>query len=148
MATAAETADFDQNVGREVRALRKNRKLTLAQLAASAGCSIGYLSEVERGTRTVSIKFLSGIADTLDVPLGWFFSHGDQPDNEAGKIVRAASRKHIGSKEDGLFEELLSPDLTGRFEVFLTRIEPGAKSNGTLNRQVKRKATLSKARLT
>ena len=113
MATAAETSDFDQNVGREVRALHKNRKLTLAQLAASAGCSIGYLSEVERGTRTVSIKFLSGIADTLDVPLGWFFSHGDQPDNEAGKLVRAASRKPIGSKEDGLFEELLGTGPNG-----------------------------------
>ncbi|NQV95992.1 MAG: helix-turn-helix transcriptional regulator [Sphingomonadales bacterium] len=136
MGTETKLANNDLLVGREIRALRKNRKLTLAELAKMADCSVGYLSEVERGARTISIKFLRAVANALSVPLGWFFAHEGQPANEAGKIVRAQSRKRIGTGEDGLFEELLSPDLGGSFEMFLTQIGPGCRSDGTIMRRV------------
>lgn len=123
-------------LGRDIRSLRKSRSWTLAVLADQSGCSLGYLSEVERGERAVSIKFLRSIAQAFDVPLGWFFSHEDQPANERGKIVRARNRKRLGSRDEGLFEELVSPDLSGSFEMFLTRIEPGTRSNGSLYRDV------------
>lgn len=97
---------------------------------------MGYLSEVERGERVVSIKFLRSIAKAFDVPLGWFFSHEQQPNHERGRVVRAQNRKRLGSGEDGLFEELLSPDLSGSFEMFLTRIEPGRTSGETIFRDV------------
>ncbi|TIU93021.1 MAG: helix-turn-helix transcriptional regulator, partial [Mesorhizobium sp.] len=41
--------DADVRVGRRVRALRLERKLSLAELAAKAGISIGALSQIERG---------------------------------------------------------------------------------------------------
>lgn len=123
-------------LGKDIRSLRKSRGWTLMILAEHAGCSVGYLSEVERGERTVSIRFLRPIAEAFDVPLGFFFSHADQPADERGKIVRAQTRRRIGSSEEGLFEELLSPDLSGSFEMFLTRIDPGATSASTLFRDV------------
>ncbi len=135
-------------LGRELRSLRKNRGWTLATLAEKAGCSLGYLSEAERGERAVSIKFLRPIAKAFDVPLGWFFSHEDQPDAERGLIVRAKKRKRIGSDDDGLFEELLSPDLSGSFEMFLTQIEPGRSSNGDLHRGVEEEGYLLSGQLT
>jgi len=139
--------DPDQLVGQDIRALRKNRGLTLSILAKKAGCSVGYLSEVERGERTVSIKFLRTIAKSLDVPLGWFFTHEGQPQNEVGLIVRAQNRKRIGSREDGLFEELISPVLRGSFEMFLTQIEPGCRSNGTVFRNVEEEGYLVEGEL-
>lgn len=135
-------------LGKDLRTLRKNRGLTLAALAASAGCSVGYLSEVERGERIVSIKFLRSIADVFDLPLGWFFSHEGLPPEERGKIVRAKHRKQIGSREDGLIEELVSPDLSGTFEMFLTRIEPGAESNGQIYRGVEEEGYIVSGELT
>lgn len=134
-------------VGREVRALRKNRGWTLASLAQKSGSSIGYLSEVERGERAVSIKSLRGLASAFDVPLGWFFIHKDQPTQERGLVVRAAHRKRIGSPEDGLFEELLSPDISGAFEMFLTRIAPGVKSSDLIDRSVEEQGYLLSGQL-
>lgn len=134
-------------LGRDIRALRKSRGWTLAILADQAGCSVGYLSEVERGARTVSIKFLRSIAKAFDVPLGFFFSHTEQPPEERGRIVRAQARKRIGSNEEGLFEELLSPDLSGSFEMFLTRIEPGTRSAGTIFRDVEEEGYVLVGRL-
>lgn len=121
-------------IGRDIRAIRKNRGQTLSEIAVLADCSVGYLSEVERGERMISIKILSRIAGVFDRPIGWFFTHDGQPENERGVIVRANNRKRIGSGEDGLVEELLSPDLSGSFEMFKTRIDPGSRSNGQISR--------------
>jgi len=121
-------------IGRDLRAIRKNRGMTLADMAGAAECSVGYLSEIERGERMVSIKILSRIALVLDRPIGWFFTHSNQPDREVGVIVRANNRKRIGSSDDGLVEELISPDMSGSFEMFKTRIDPGSRSQKTFDR--------------
>ena len=42
-------------------------------------------------------------------------------------MVRKDSRRPIGSREAGLVEELLSPDLTDDFEMLHSTFEPGAK---------------------
>ena len=134
-------------IGKDIRALRKNRKWTLADLAQKSECSVGYLSEVERGERTVSIKILSAIAQSFDVPLGWFFSHEDQAPHERGRIVKRQNRKLIGSAEDGLLEELLSPDLSGTFEMFLTRIAPRLASSEKMFRGVEEEGYIVKGQL-
>jgi len=139
--------DHSLLLGQDIRALRKSRGWTLAVLAKQAGCSVGYLSEVERGERIVSIKFLRSIAKAFDVPLGWFFSHEEQPAHERGRVVRAQNRKRLGSGEDGLFEELLSPDLSGSFEMFLTRIEPGRSSAETIFRDVEEEGYIIEGQL-
>ena len=48
------------------------------------------------------------------------------PDGEQGMIVRSDARRPIGSREDGLVEELLSPDLTDDFEMVHSTFEAGA----------------------
>ncbi|MCC2112689.1 MAG: helix-turn-helix transcriptional regulator, partial [Hyphomicrobiales bacterium] len=100
-------------VGSSLRALRKARGVTLAELAAATGRSVGWLSQVERGISDVSISDLKRIAKALQVPLGLFFHNEDAPDAERGIIVRGHARHALGTSEDGLVEELLSPDLGG-----------------------------------
>jgi len=51
----------------------------------------------------------------------------DSVAQERGKIVRAASRRRLGAVTTGLLEELLSPDIGGAFELFLSTFEPGAE---------------------
>lgn len=129
-ATAARyPADFTSQaaVGRDIRALRKSRGLTLAELALEVGRSIGWMSQAERGRSALSINDLRRIAQALDAPISWFFAHDGVPEAERGYVVRAGSRRQIGSLEGGLVEELLSPDLGGAFEVVHAVFEPGAE---------------------
>ena len=117
-------------VGRDLRALRQSKQVTLQQLADRIGRSVGYLSQVERGLSDLPIADLRAIAEVLSVPMGLFFTAGDaapqQSAAETPYIVRATQRRRLGSAETGITEELLSPDLGGSFETFLTVIEPGA----------------------
>lgn len=114
-------------IGQDVRALRKSKSLTLAELALKIGRSVGYISQVERGLSEISILDLKKVAAALDVPLSWFFIHEDVPEEERGRIVRKGERRKLGSIDSGLVEELLSPDLGGAFEMFRSVFEPGAE---------------------
>lgn len=47
--------------------IRKQKKITLAQIAKKTGISIGYLSHLENGTRNnPSIEIMNKIADALE----------------------------------------------------------------------------------
>lgn len=114
-------------IGAEVRKLRKARQRSLAEVAASIGRSIGFVSQLERGLTRASISDLQGIARLLDVPLGWFFLDDRAPPEERGRVLRGGQRRRLGTQTGGLLEELLSPDLGGAFEMFLSTFEPGAE---------------------
>jgi transcriptional regulator with XRE-family HTH domain len=127
-------------IGRDIRALRKSRGLTLAELALRVGRSIGWMSQAERGRSALSINDLRRIAGALDAPISWFFAHEGVPEAERGYVVRAGSRRQIGSVEGGLVEELLSPDLGGAFEVVHAVFEPGAELKETVTRPTEESA--------
>ncbi|MEU2671700.1 XRE family transcriptional regulator [Streptomyces sp. NPDC007164] len=56
-------------VGPRLRALRRNRGITLADLAATTGVSESTLSRLESGQRRPSLELLLPLARTYDVPL-------------------------------------------------------------------------------
>ena len=113
-------------LGNDVRNLRKSRGLTLAELSLKMGRSVGFLSQVERGISSPSIDDLRTIAGALDIPVSWFFTHDSLDERERGIIVRADARRALGTRESGIVEELLSPDLGGSFEMFRSVFEAGA----------------------
>jgi transcriptional regulator with XRE-family HTH domain len=115
-----------QTLGADLRALRKARGLTLTEVAESLGRSVGWLSQVERDKSDVGVTDLRMIARLLDVSVSSLFRQGAVPRQEQGYVVRAAARRPIGSREAGLVEELLSPDLTDDFEMVHSTFEPGA----------------------
>ena len=123
-------------VGRDIRALRKNRGMTLVELADQVGRSVGYMSQAERGVSKLSIEDLRNLAQALNVPLGWFFAQGEASSAERGTILRAGNRRRLGTSEEGLIEELLSPDLGGSFELVLSEFAPGARSPGVIRRGI------------
>jgi len=115
-------------VGREIQALRKAKKLTLAQLALKSGVSVGYLSQIERGLSTPSIKALHGISRALDVNISWFFSASESgPREERDYVVRKSRRRQIRF-DGGISDFLLSPSLAGDLELLLSTFESGATS--------------------
>lgn len=126
----AATAEADlTSIGEKIRDLRKAKKLTLAEVAAATGLSIGHLSQVERGISAPSVRHLQSIGVALGVKLSWFFDDGDPvPTAERGVIVRAGRRRKLDFTGLGLTDHLLSPTLSGRLELLLCQLEPGAES--------------------
>ena len=122
-------------IGANLRALRKARGMTLAALAEAVGRSVGWLSQVERGLSDAAISDLRRIARALDVPLGLFFHNEAAEEGERGVVVRGHARHALGTSEDGLVEELLSPDLGGSFEMLRSTFAPGASQENAVRRE-------------
>ena len=134
-------------LGADLRALRKARGLTLADLAARLGRSVGWLSQVERDLSDPSISDLRAMARVLDVSVSSLFASEARP-GEEGRIVRAEARRPIGSRVAGIVEELLSPDLTDDFELVRSVFEPGAVLAEPVTRPTQEVGYLVSGRLT
>ena len=136
-----------ETLGADLRALRKARGLTLADLARRLGRSVGWLSQVERDLSVPGIDDLRDMARVFDVAVSSLF-RSDAQEGEEGLIVRAETRRPIGSREAGLVEELLSPDLTDDFEVVRSVFEPGARLATPQRRDTQEVGTIVEGRLT
>ncbi|MEU5762964.1 XRE family transcriptional regulator [Nocardia sp. NPDC047648] len=64
-----ETDDVLDAVGPRLRALRRERGITLADLATTTGVSESTLSRLESGQRRATLELLLPLARTYDVPL-------------------------------------------------------------------------------
>lgn len=121
---------MNHHVGDDIRSLRKSRGLTLVQLASDVGRSVGWLSQIERGQTTPSVRDLGSLAERLEVNLSFFFRSSGRAQEEQGLVLRAADRPTIGSDDTGLTEELLSPTLSGSFEIIRSVFAAGSSSVG------------------
>jgi transcriptional regulator with XRE-family HTH domain len=81
----------DLAVGQRLRALRYERGLSLKAVAGGAGLSIGYLSQVERGLSSPSLRVLTQVADLLGVGLAALFGGQEGPEAD-GIVTRAGER--------------------------------------------------------
>ena len=124
---ASPSAGAGRLLARDMRALRKARGLTLAEIGARLGRSVGWLSQVERGISVPSIRDLRAFAELLGVPMSLLFGHDVPNDAERGLVVRCGRRRALGTTESGLVEELLSPDLGGSFEMVHSVFAPRAE---------------------
>jgi transcriptional regulator with XRE-family HTH domain len=118
-----ETHEADIRVGRRVRALRLERKMSLAELAAKAGISIGALSQIERGMSSLRVRVIWPLAAALDVEPSALIIEGGEPVSDL-YCVRANQRRPIPVRSEGIAKQLLSPPgaaLTGMQVV----VEPG-----------------------
>jgi len=115
----------NSTVGRDIRALRKSRNMTLDQFAKEIDRSVGFVSQLERDLSEPSIQDLRRIAGVFDVSLSFFFGNAGQVSSDP-RIVRCDARRRLGNEEAGLTEELLSPDLGGSFQLIRSVFAPGS----------------------
>ena len=62
-----------KDIGQRIRALRKDAKLTQAQLSEKANISVYYMGEIERSEASPSLSTLNDIANALGVAIGEMF---------------------------------------------------------------------------
>lgn len=90
-----ETSETDwvlSNLGARIRELRKNRGMTLSDLAEQGGYSEGYISAVETSATVPSLSALSTLAAVLRVDVSAFFPREVEPEVT---VHRAGSPHHL-----------------------------------------------------
>ena len=109
------------DLGARIRALRLARHETLRKLAAEAGVTESFLSQVERGVASPSIASVQRIARALGATIAELFA----ADERAGSLVRVGERRRIAYQGLGAVDEFLTRATDGRLQVIMSTIEPG-----------------------
>jgi transcriptional regulator with XRE-family HTH domain len=113
--------ELNEQVGRRLRQLRVERKLSLSELARRSGLGKATLSELESGQRNPTLETLYAVTTALGVPVS------------AALAVPLSAMTTLGGPRAGVSGEAVTAVLTERYEddtavtdVFRIRIRAGA----------------------
>lgn len=127
--------NLEAAIGREVRNLRRQQGMTVADLAHVTGLSIGMLSKIENGNTSPSLTTLQVLSHAFSVPVTAFFRSYEERRKaqhvRAGdhlEIERRGTRAghqyhllgHIGSNSSGVVVEPYLITLTTESDTFPT----------------------------
>ena len=127
--------NLEAAIGREVRSFRRQQGLTVADLAAATGLSIGMLSKIENGNTSASLTTLQVLAHAFSVPITAFFKGYEERrevqhvrEGEHLEVERRGTRAghqynllgHIGSNDSGVVVEPYIITLSTEADVFPT----------------------------
>lgn len=115
--------DLAAIVAKRLADLRRQRQLSLEALARISGVSRTMLWQIEQEHSAPTLKVLSRIAASLDVPLTTLL-HSDRPEAE---VLYAGEAKLLSSTDGGYVSRALFP-FTGihAVEFYEIRLAPGA----------------------
>ncbi|WP_035587399.1 helix-turn-helix domain-containing protein [Hippea jasoniae] len=118
------------DVGNKIREIRLKKNMTLRDLSRKSGCSLGFLSQVERNLVSPTISSLRRIADALDINIISLFEENEPPVDSI--VVRKSSRGKFENKRSRVKYELLRPQFSDTtIEALYMYLEPGALSGPT-----------------
>jgi transcriptional regulator with XRE-family HTH domain len=125
---------MDVAVGQRIRDLRRARSLSLEAVAARTDLSIGFLSQIERGLSSPSLRVLATLADVFGVGIAALFGTKSNEDGRSdGVVTRAPERAELKLWRSGISKQLLSPaGSDSRLNLFLVHMEPGASTGDEL----------------
>jgi transcriptional regulator with XRE-family HTH domain len=111
-------------VGAQVRRRRRDRGLTLADVAQRTGLNVGYLSQVENDKASPSLETLAALAEALEVPISWFLLDT----NPAPRVVRRAERPERAMPYGGGAMSQVDGGVARDVAIFEGSIEPGERT--------------------
>jgi transcriptional regulator with XRE-family HTH domain len=132
--TAKAEPAMDVAVGQRIRDLRRTRAMSLEAVAARTDLSIGFLSQIERGLSSPSLRVLATLADVLGVGIaGLFGAREDAAAAPDAIVTRERQRAELNLWRTGISKQLLSPaGSEGRLNLFLVHMEPGGSTGDEL----------------
>lgn len=110
------------DIGSTIRAIRKRKGITIAQICEATGLSQGFMSQVETNKTSPSIATLESIAQALKVPLAYLLLKKE----ERMHIVRKDERRITTSGSEQLKVEHLSS--TKNVRMMIVELPPGAST--------------------
>ena len=110
-------------IGARLRQARRDRGLTIDQLAQATGLTKGFLSQVERDLASTSVSSLMRICGALGLRVGDLLD-----EREESGLVRAAERPQLDFGGIGAEDRLLTPRSNRKLQAFHSTVGPGARS--------------------
>ena len=114
-------------LGERLRAMRRERGLTLEVLAGRSGVSRAMISKLERGEKNPTLVVAAKVAEGLEVSLSQLV--GVEERREV-VVMPKEGRMVMRDPGTGLERQLLSPSLGGRGIEFLRNVVPGGSTSG------------------
>ena len=114
-------------LGERVRALRRERGLTLDALAGRSGVSRAMISKLERGEKNPTLVVAAKVAEGLGVSLSQVV--GVEERREV-VVVRRERRMVMRDPQTGFERQLLSPSFGGRGIEFIRNVVPIGSTSG------------------
>lgn len=120
---APEISDSD-SIGDRLRRRRKAKRLTLRQVAEATGLAEGFISQLERGIHSGSVRTLQKICEVLGLPVGDLFleTWAEAP------AVRRFTDNHGFSFGENARKMRLTPRTFDHLEIFVGFLEPGGST--------------------
>lgn len=113
-------------LGRRLRAVREQHRLTIDQVANFTGLSKGFLSRVERDLTSPSVASLVSICQVLGVPPGQML---EVPETEM-VVLEDAPAVSLGG--DGIAEKLLTPPGQRNVQIIHAIVDGGGSGEEDL----------------
>ena len=118
---------MNEQIGQEIKRIRKEYDYSLRALAEKIECSPSYLSQVENGKISPSLSSLVKIADALDTTIQRLFEEMMNPEEDP--VIRRDERRHIDSINTGVQASFLTNSLLSKyFEVAQITLDPTAST--------------------
>ena len=113
-------------IGGAIRRLRKQKGMSIQNLADASGVSVGMLSQIERDCANPSLRVITSIREALDVPVSSLFDEMPAATKDPDFVRRAANHPllDLGS----LRKKLLSPRDHRPLQFMVLELEPFATS--------------------
>lgn len=108
--------------GVALKSLRRERRLSLQEVASATGISASFLSIVENGKSDITLGRMMKLASFYDVHVSDLLPPGTGRDPI---VIRSDERRHIASPSEGLDISLLAPDSERRMLPLIAEFEPG-----------------------
>jgi transcriptional regulator with XRE-family HTH domain len=121
-------------LGGKLKKARLEQKLSLEEVSAKSGLSIGFISQIENDKANPSIGSLKKIADGLGMQFASFFENLDDKENQKAEkemepvLVKSFRRKSMKMPGSDVQYYLLSPDLNRKMEFILMIANSGVDS--------------------
>ncbi|MFJ7935310.1 helix-turn-helix domain-containing protein [Sporosarcina sp. NPDC096371] len=114
---------MDITIGEKIKQLRKEKKLTLKDIAEETDLSISFLSQVERMKSSLTLESLKKISEVLQVNPSYFFA--TKTDQTQPTVIRG-----IDGDSDLMVNQFIYKDLSGNeenlgFNPILVILHPG-----------------------
>lgn len=113
----------ENKLGEALRELRRERQLSLGDVAAATDISRSFLSLVENGKSDITIGRLTRLIDLYGISIGELIPAPPPADPE---IVRPAERRQLHSESEGIDFFLLTPDNERTMMPMIVEFEPQA----------------------
>ena len=111
------------DIGDRIKHLRKQKGLTLEELAARSELTKGFLSQLERNLTSPSIATLDDILEALGTSLSEFFKEDSDE-----RIVFGASDFYIAEKDDHTIKWIVPNAQKRAMEPILLELPPEGRS--------------------